>query len=244
MQFFTEQGSSVSQMAAAKIMDVSARLPGCDGQAADAVSALDSKIGGCSQIADVWIRLPRHRWSKKLNHVLLLEQHKKSTGMGKNLTRERWRGPATWKDMLKNASSDTVNWQTRKVEQRTQFQALVWMIINSSRRNSNQLEKCQKFAHKLVFTCLYLARIGQPDTLWSVNKLARSVTKRAQACDRRLARLISYIHHTSDFRQCFHVETRQDSTINGVLCIFGSRTFVPVSWMCRLLSRAVLQRLK
>ena len=36
---FTEQGSSASQMAAAKIMDIISRLLGCDGQAADAVSA-------------------------------------------------------------------------------------------------------------------------------------------------------------------------------------------------------------
>ena len=36
---FTEQASSASQMTAAKIMNVIARLPGCDGQAADAVSA-------------------------------------------------------------------------------------------------------------------------------------------------------------------------------------------------------------
>ena len=36
---FTEQGSSASQMTAAKIMDFISRLPGCDGQAADAVSA-------------------------------------------------------------------------------------------------------------------------------------------------------------------------------------------------------------
>ena len=35
---FTEQGSSVSQMTAAKIMDIISRLPGCDGQTADAVS--------------------------------------------------------------------------------------------------------------------------------------------------------------------------------------------------------------
>ena len=34
----TEQGSSASQMTAAKIMDVIVRLPGCDGQGADAVS--------------------------------------------------------------------------------------------------------------------------------------------------------------------------------------------------------------
>ena len=36
---FTEQGSSASQMTAATVMDVTARLPGCGGQAADAVSA-------------------------------------------------------------------------------------------------------------------------------------------------------------------------------------------------------------
>ena len=36
---FTEQGSSASQMTAAKIMDIISRLPGCEGQAADAVSA-------------------------------------------------------------------------------------------------------------------------------------------------------------------------------------------------------------
>ena len=36
---FTEQGSSASQMTAAKIMDIISMLPGCDGQAADAVSA-------------------------------------------------------------------------------------------------------------------------------------------------------------------------------------------------------------
>ena len=36
---FTEQGLSASQMTAAKVMDIISRLPGCDGQAADAVSA-------------------------------------------------------------------------------------------------------------------------------------------------------------------------------------------------------------
>ena len=36
---FTEQGSSASQMTAAKIMDIISRLPRCAGQAADAVSA-------------------------------------------------------------------------------------------------------------------------------------------------------------------------------------------------------------
>ena len=36
---FTEQGSSASQMTAAKVKDIISRLPGCAGQAADPVSA-------------------------------------------------------------------------------------------------------------------------------------------------------------------------------------------------------------
>ena len=70
---FTEQGSSASQMTAAKIMDIISRLPGCDGQAADAVSAKTQvkiedpqKILNIpkSECPDIWIRLPRHRWPK------------------------------------------------------------------------------------------------------------------------------------------------------------------------------------
>ena len=49
--------------------------------------------------------------------------------------------------------------------------------------------------------CLYLARMRRPDNLWSVNKLARAITKWTKSCDKRLARLISYIHHTSEYQQ-------------------------------------------
>ena len=70
---YTEQGSSASPMTAAKIMDIISRLPGCDGQAADAVSAFTQvkmedahkllKIPK-SECPDIWIRLPRHKWPK------------------------------------------------------------------------------------------------------------------------------------------------------------------------------------
>ena len=68
---FTEHCSSASQMTAAKVMDVIARLPSCDGQAADAVSAYTQvKMEDAprllripkSECLDVWIRLPRHNW--------------------------------------------------------------------------------------------------------------------------------------------------------------------------------------
>ena len=98
---------------------------------------------------------------------------------------------------------------------------------------------------QMVLKCFNLARIGRLDILWSVNKLARSITKWTKACDKRLNRLISYIHHTCEYRQYCHVGNTakqcrlglfQDSdfagdledsksTSGGTLCIFGSHTF-------------------
>ena len=52
---------------------------------------------------------------------------------------------------------------------------------------------------QIVLKCLHLARVGRPDIRRSVNKLARSITKCTKACDKRLSRLISYIHHTSEY---------------------------------------------
>ena len=75
---FTEQGSSASQMTAAKVMDIVSRLPGCAGQAADAVSAKTQvkmedapsllKIPK-SECPDIWIRLPRHKWLKSWSSI-------------------------------------------------------------------------------------------------------------------------------------------------------------------------------
>ena len=59
---FTEQGSSASQMTAVKIMDIISRLPGCDGQAADAVLAYTQvQNGKYSKITEnSKIGMPRH----------------------------------------------------------------------------------------------------------------------------------------------------------------------------------------
>ena len=84
---------------------------------------------------------------------------------------------------------------------------------------------------KSVGKCLYLARLGRPDILWSVNKLARSITKWTKACDKRLNRLISYIRHTCECKQYCHVvilpnSADWDSFCKGnVSCTSYSRTF-------------------
>ena len=100
-------------------------------------------------------------------------------------------------------------------------------------------------AARIVLKCLYLARIGRPDLLWSVNVLARQVTKWSKACDRRLERLIVYIHYSKEWthhnyvgdppEHCF-LALFQDasfagdlvdskSTIGGLLCLVGPTTF-------------------
>ena len=84
------------------------------------------------------------------------------------------------------------------------------------------------------------------------HKLARAVTKWTKACDKRLGRLISYIHRTCEYRQYCHVgNTAQQCTLglfqdsdfardlgrleinirrNSVLCSEAD-TFAPTSWM-------------
>ena len=86
-----------------------------------------------------------------------------------------------------------------------------------------------------------------------MNKLARSITKWTKACDKRVSRLISYIHHTCEYNQYCHKGNTakqcrlglfQDSdfagdledsksTSGGALCILGTHTFVPISWVCK-----------
>ena len=139
-----------------------------------------------------------------------------------------------------------VNWQTKQLNNYTKSRRHAWMIIHSKKKNMDQLENCPFCSH-IVLKCLFLARIGRPDIPWSVNKLARAVTKWTKA-----ARLI-FLHHTCECSQyCYGRNTAQHcrlglfqdsdfagdhedskSTSGGLLCIFGSRTFVPENWMCK-----------
>ena len=145
--------------------------------------------------------------------------------------------------MRRNVWNNTVSWQTGRLNNSTKYLLHALMTITLKKKKWNLLENCQK----------YLARIGRPDILWSVNKLARSITKWTKACEKRLCRLTSYIHHTCEYKQYCHVGNTakqcrlglfQDSdfagdledsksTSGGTLCILGSHTFVPISWMCK-----------
>ena len=109
-----------------------------------------------------------------------------------------------------------------------------------------------KVCSQIFLTCSCVARIDKDLIFYgSVNKLARAIKKWTRAFDKRLARLISNIHHTCECRQCCHVgNTAQqytlglfqdsdfagdlensESTSGGLLCKFVSHTFMLTSWI-------------
>ena len=342
-----ESGSSASQMTAAKIMDVIARLPGCDGQAAHAVSAFaQEKLEDAprlqkipkSECPDVWMRLPRHKWPKSWESmedpVVPLERNLYGHPLA-GLFWERqfaeallelgWENVPNWKQgLVLSASVDDIKmagkkqnmaptWKTlmkKRGHWRTQhffltMKTLVVLcvtairmkqLLNSgkgclnlaflleqhknyragktSRANrcmDGHAQKCVepycKLAHKkveqlytvsspclddhqfkleelepvgelsefcsqIVSKCLYLARIGRPDILWSVNKLARSVTEWSQACDRRQARLIRGQH--TRWNLAPRKMRPQRSTGHGAKCLqaqkYGQNYVLLSSW--------------
>ena len=149
------------------------------------------------------------------------------------------RCPMTWKVMQRNAWNDVANCRAKTSQQ--------WDKVATPCMDDHQIKEeemgyvgeLSTVCSHIVLTCLYLARIGRPDILWSVNKLARAVTKWTKACDKRLARLISYIH-TCEYRQYCYVGTQHNSAgwiirdaefagdledskwiLGGVLCISG-----------------------
>ena len=79
----------------------------------------------------------------------------------------------------------------------------VWNDITSTPSINDHHIKEEDYS-EVVLKCPYMVRIGL-DILWSVNKLARAITKWTKACDKRLNRLISYIHHTNEYTQYCHV---------------------------------------
>ena len=60
-------------------------------------------------------------------------------------------------------------------------------------------------AARVVLKALYVARIARMVIMWAVSMLARDVTRWTAACDRRLHRLISFMHHSKDWAHICYV---------------------------------------
>ena len=100
-QFWLNRARLRPKWLSPKVKDVIARLPDCDGQAADAVSAYTSvKLWDAprllkileSECPDVWPRLPRHTWPKSWANiedpVVLLERILHGHQSGKDVSKQ------------------------------------------------------------------------------------------------------------------------------------------------------------
>ena len=153
-----------------------------------------------------------------------------------------------WRDLMQTSLQGPMMWKVMQTLRSGNCE-----LANKTTQNMESVGELSKVCSHIVLKCPYMAHIGRPDILWSVNKLARSITKWTRACNKRLSRLISFILHTCEYKQYCHVGNTakqcrlrlfQDSdfagnledsksTSGGILCIFGSQTFVPTSWMCK-----------
>ena len=108
-------------------------------------------------------------------------------------------------------------------------------------------------AAQIVLKMLWLARNYRYDIYYTVNYLARYVTKWSKACDAMLFHLTCYIHSTSQYvQQCAvgdsvssisialfvdanHVNSSEDSVSTGgaLLALYGPNTFVPITAFCK-----------
>ena len=142
--------------------------------------------------------------------------------------------------------------QTKRLDNSTKYQLHALLTVISKKKNWNPWENCQKCS-QIVLKYLHLARIGRPDILWTLNKFARSTTEWTKTCDKRLSRLIFYIHNTCEYKQYCHVgntvkQCRLDFfqdlvfagdlegskfTSGATVCIVGSHRFLPISWICK-----------
>ena len=73
--------------------------------------------------------------------------------------------------------------RTRRLSNSTKYLLHASVTTTSKKKKQKSVGELSNTCSQIVLKCLYLARIGRLDILWSVNKLARSITKWTKACD-------------------------------------------------------------
>ena len=109
--------------------------------------------------------------------------------------------------MRRNEWKDFANWHTKQLNSHTKSQHHALTTTNSKKKKLDLLEN---FVWNVLADSSEMSILGSYWKTWfrkSVNKLVRVVTKWFKACDKRLARLISHIHLTCEFRQYCYVGT-------------------------------------
>ena len=82
--------------------------------------------------------------------------------------------------MQRSMWNDSVSWQTRRAQQLYKVSTPCIDDHHFKEEETKSVGELSNTCSQIVLKCIYLARIGRPDILWPVNKLARSITKMDQ----------------------------------------------------------------
>ena len=123
-----------------------------------------------------------------------------------NLMPKRYlHGPMTWKVTQRNACERYCEFANQTTEQL--YKVTTPCMDDHQSKEEENMDQWQNYLlfARTLFWNVFFSHVLVDWYLWSVNKLARAVTKWTKACDKRVALLISYIHHTCEYRQYCHV---------------------------------------
>ena len=228
------------------------RLPGFDGQAADAVSAYTQvKMERCSQIIenpksecpDIWIRLPRHKWPESWS-----SRRPSFVPLERNLYGHPCAG-LLWKwqlekILLQHGWEKVSNWECLFAHREKRLLLSVYvddMKLVGKKQNVNPM---WKLLNKEV-------GFGTPNGQW-INLQGRLQNGPKPVTNAWIDWFHTFITHVNRnsiamwvilqnkadwglFQDSDFAGDLEDSksTSEGTLCILGSHTFVPKSWMCQ-----------
>ena len=163
-----------------------------------------------------------------------------------------FRGLTIWKVMPRNLWNDIVSWQTRRLNNSTKYQLHALTTIILKKKNWNPWENCQKYALKLFWNAYTWHVLEDPIVYgqWT-NLHDRSQNGPMRVTNDYFVWSLTFIIHVNK-QYCYVGNTAKqcrlglfqhsdiagdledsESTSGGTLCIFGSHTFVPISWMCK-----------
>ena len=79
--------------------------------------------------------------------------------------------------MQRNAWKEIANLQIKRPNNYAKSRRHAWMTTNLMKNKIGSVGEWSTVCSQIVVKCLYVALIGRPEKLWSVNKPARAVTK-------------------------------------------------------------------
>ena len=186
-----------------------------------------------------------------LNPGFLLEPRKNFLQMlhGDLMQKSYLLGPMTWKVTQRNVWKHIANLRIKRLNKDTKSQHHAWMTINFKNKKMVQLENYLLFTHKLFSNVCILLVFGDPMfcdlwtnlhdqwpkhvtnvyLVWSPTFIIQVNADNIVMWQKLQKQCRLGLFQDSDFAGHFG---DSKSTSGGVLCIFGSHTFVLISWMC------------